>query len=53
MLKTVTCPFCGGEADVVNGHWADPFVECSCQKHLMRLSEVRAHDSNKELQSEE
>lgn len=53
MLKTVTCPFCGNDAKVVNGHWNDPFVECSCQKHLMRLSEVRAHDSNEKLQPED
>jgi endogenous inhibitor of DNA gyrase (YacG/DUF329 family) len=53
MPKTVTCPFCGKDAHVVNGHWTDPFVECSCQTHLMRLSEVKAHDTNKELQPEE
>ena len=48
------CPFCGGTVAILNPHWNDPFVECSCQIHLMRLSELEAHNgTDSQLQSED
>ena len=48
MARTVTCPFCGGDATVINDHWIDPMVECSCQQHLMRMSELEVHNGTSE-----
>lgn len=37
------CPFCGGDLKLHNEHWIDPMAECACTPHLMRVSEVEAH----------
>ncbi len=46
------CKLCGGDAAVINAHWKDPLVECSCMEHMMRLSELeRVNDSDEEFQA--
>lgn len=50
----MNCPFCGGEAHLVNEHWVDPMVQCACSPYLMRVSELEAHideDTYEELPS--